>query len=358
MYEKHIYRLYRVNMNLKEDERILLLTDGEKEYLLGLMDEFTEVARGLAKDVKSIVYTPLGQHGKEPPEDVWRLAFGDDAVDRLKELGLFEKVVNKEEYSEEEVLNLLGERAKDVPDVVVAFAYYSTTHTFFRKALTNRFGCRYASMPLFHPDMFDGPMSADWDYVSKLSVDVASILSEAEWVSIKAEGTELEFSVEGRQAVADTGLFHEKGQYGNLPAGEAFIAPIEDSAYGKLRIVYGPDRKLDEPITLTFKKGRVESIEGYDPYRKILEEVFSKQQDARTIAEFGVGTNHKAVRPDNVLEAEKILGTVHVAIGDNHTFGGKNKVSFHTDYVVFEPKVIVGGRGWQKNLLEKGKLRT
>ncbi|RME08972.1 MAG: aminopeptidase, partial [Aquificota bacterium] len=233
-----------------------------------------------------------------------------------------------------------------------------TIHTFFRKALTEGFGCRYASMPLFEPHMFTGPMQVDWNYVASLSIDVADMLSEAEWVHVEGEGTDMEFSVKERRAIADTGLFHLKGQYGNLPAGEAFVAPIENSAFGRLTITYGPDRRLERPITLKFRNGCVEEIEGFEPYRYYLEEVFKTYDNARIIAEFGVGTNPGARRPDNVLEAEKILGTVHIAIGDNHTFGGTNRVSFHTDYVVFEPQVTIGGKGWQKRLLEKGRLRT
>ena len=164
--------------------------------------------------------------------------------------------------------------------------------------------------------------------------------------------------MEGRRAKEDTGLFHKPGDYGNLPAGEGFIAPVETSAYGKLFIMYGPDRPLKNPITLKFRDGAVESIEGVEEYRDFLENLFKTYEDARKIAEFGVGTNPGASRVDNVLEAEKILGTIHIAIGDNAGFGGTNRVPFHTDYVVFEPQVVVGGKGWQKTLLEKGKLRT
>ncbi len=358
MYEEHIYKLYKVNMGLKEDEALLLLTDTEKDYLVELIGQFVEVARAITKRVKHWVYPSLKGHGKEPPEEVWRLTFGDRAVDELRKMGLFEKILFKEDYSDAEALDILKAYAEDVPQVVIAFPYYSTTHTFFRKALTEGFGCRYASMPLFEPQMFNGPMNVDWNYVASLSLDVADMLSEAEWVHVKAEGTDMEFSVMGRKAIADTGLFHEKGQYGNLPAGEAFVAPLEDSAFGRLTITYGPDRKLERPITLKFQNGCVEEMEGFDPYRNYLEEVFKRYDNARVIAEFGVGTNPGAKKPDNVLEAEKILGTVHIAIGDNHTFGGINRVSFHTDYVVFEPQVIIGGKGWQKKLLEKGRLRT
>ena len=59
------------------------------------------------------------------------------------------------------------------------------------------------------------------------------------------------------------------------------------------------------------------------------------------IAELGIGTNDKATRPDNILETEKILGTVHIAIGDNSTFGGKVSVPFHQDFIFFKPTMIV-----------------
>ncbi len=358
MYKDAILKLYKVNMDLKEGEKLLVFTDDEKDYLMDLIGDFVEVGETIAQEVRHYVYPSLKGHGKEPPEELWRLAFGDRAIEELKEKGLLERVLFKEDYSETEVIDILKAYVDEVPDVVVAFPYYSTTHTFFRKTLTEVFGCRYASMPLFEPDMFFGPMDVDWSYVASLSQDVADILSEAEWVHVKAEETDIEFSIKDRKAIADTGLFHQRGQYGNLPAGEAFVAPIENSAFGRLTIFYGPDRRLERPITLKFRDGAVEEMEGFEPYRYYLEEVFKRYEGARFIAEFGVGTNPKARRPDNVLEAEKILGTIHIAIGDNHSFGGKNKVPFHTDYVVFEPQVTVGGKGWQKRLLEKGRLRT
>lgn len=345
-------------MGLREEESLLLLTDDTKDYLPELMEEFVKVGSELCSGVKHIVYPSTGRHGKEPPEEVWRTTFGDEAVEALKKAGLMEKILNKEEYSEDDVATILLSVAKDVPQVVVAFPYYSTTHTFYRKILTKYLGVRYASMPLFEPDMFLGPMQVNWEEVRKLTEDVADILDEAEWVHVRAEGTDIEFSLQGRKALRDTGIFHNPGDYGNLPAGEAFIAPVEDSAFGRLTITYGPDRPLQRPLTLVFKDGAVEEIEGFEDYRYYLERVFREHDKARFIAEFGVGTNPGAKRPDNVLEAEKILGTIHIAIGDNHTFGGVNRVPFHTDYVVFKPEVTVGGKGWQKRLLEKGRLRT
>jgi len=336
MFKQQIKDLYSINLNLKDTESLLIFTDTEKEYLSELLEEFVEVGQRMAKSVKHLIYQPTGVHGKEPPEEL----------------------LAKESFSQEEVVSLLKEKAGETPQVVVAFPYYSTTHTFFRKVLTDEFGARYASMPLFDPSMFHTSMNVDWEFVRRLSSDVAEMLTEAEWVHVISDyGTDMEFSIAGRKGFADTGLFHNPGDYGNLPAGEAFVAPVENEAYGKLVVLYAPDRRLERPITFRFIDGGVESIEGFENYRYFVEDLFKSMPSARFIAEFGVGTNPRASRPDNVLEAEKILGTVHIAIGDNHTFGGANKVGFHTDYVVFEPTVRLGGRGWEKELLQRGKLQ-
>ncbi len=358
MFGDQIRNLYRVNLNLRSGESLLVFTDDEKDYLVSLIDEFVQVGGEFTKDVRSLVYKSLKVHGTEPPEELWRLTFGDEAVDELKHSGLLERVLNKDSYPEEEVVRILKGKARNVPDVVVAFPYFSTTHTFYRKVLTDHFGVRYASMPLFDPTMFLTSMNVDWDYVARLSTDIADLLTEGEWVHVRSEdGTDMEFSIKGRKGIPDTGLFHKPGDFGNLPAGEAFIAPVETEAYGRLVILYAPDRQLERPLTFKFIGGGVEGIEGFEDYRNFIEDIFKKMPEARFIAEFGVGTNPKASRPDNLLEAEKILGTVHIAIGDNHTFGGANRVGFHTDYVVFKPTVLVGGRGWEKELLLKGKLQ-
>jgi len=74
------------------------------------------------------------------------------------------------------------------------------------------------------------------------------------------------------------------------------------------------------------------------------------------IAEFGVGTNPKAGLKTNILESEKILGTIHVAFGDNATFGGRNRAAFHQDFLVFKPTVdLLRGRKADR-LLTRGRL--
>ncbi len=358
MIKDHLRNLLKVNLGVSKEDKLLVFTDDEKPYLIELVNLLEEVGQEFTTNIKKVIFPTTGQHGKEPPEELWMETFGEKAIQVLKEEGLFKKIIHKEPCDISKVIDILKTFGVNIPTVVVALSYYSTTHTTYRKILTDTFKARYASMPLFEPEMLYGPMNVDWDYVAKLSQDIAEILTEGEYVEVvNNSGVKLEFSIEGRKGIPDTGLLTSPGTYGNLPAGEAFIAPVEDSAYGKLVIEYAPNKRLEKPITLKFRDGAVEEIEGFDEYRYELEKVFDRFPNARFIAEFGVGTNPKATRADNILEAEKIMGTIHIAIGDNHTFGGKNKVPFHTDYVIFEPTVVVGGKGWRKRLLEKGKLQ-
>ncbi len=99
----------------------------------------------------------------------------------------------------------------------------------------------------------------------------------------------------------------------------------------------GTDPQADEPLRLTVENGVVVRIEGNDCHRVKLEARFAETANCRNIAELGIGTNEKASRPDNVLEAEKILGTIHIALGDNTGFGGTVSAPFHEDYVFYQP---------------------
>ena len=62
------------------------------------------------------------------------------------------------------------------------------------------------------------------------------------------------------------------------------------------------------------------------------------------MAELGIGTNPNASRPDNVLEAEKIKGTVHIAIGDNSHMGGKVESDLHEDFIQPDAELVLDGK--------------
>lgn len=110
-------------------------------------------------------------------------------------------------------------------------------------------------------------------------------------------------------------------------------------------------------MTVIVKDGNAVKVTGREPYVKELRALLNKNKGNSNIAELGVGTNPLATRPDNILESEKILGTVHMAFGDNSSFGGKVKTPFHQDYVYFHPTVtLTNSKGVETVLLEDGNL--
>jgi len=158
----------------------------------------------------------------------------------------------------------------------------------------------------------------------------------------------LRFSIEGRPGDTDNGLFGKKGDWGNLPAGEAFVAPIEGSAEGVLVTPKGwyPDLKQD--MKFIFENGYVISVEGGGGVGEHFKEIFDFSNDAvkhrRNCAELGIGTNSRAKRPDNVLEAEKIKGTIHIGVGDSSHMGGVNESDSHEDFVMVDPVLWIDGK--------------
>ncbi len=343
------------NFAAEKGERALILADDFDGEQQEIARAFLEAARGLGVEAELVIYPSLGKHGMEPPEDVWRKAFEDAFVSRLKSEGLWESILEKREVPWE-VLCELAEPYRDVvPSFVVALPYFSTSHTTFRKLL-NALGTRYASMPLFRRWMLEGSASVPPGELAPLTERLASLLCEAEEAEIRAEGTHLRMSLAGREGLADTGDLSRPGSFSNLPAGEAFIAPVEGTAEGFLTVEWAPTRRLSSPMSFKIERGRVVKVEGEDEHVRFLEEVFSKVENASNVAELGIGTNPKASRPDNILEAEKILGTIHIAFGDNHSFGGRTKASFHQDYVVFRPTLRLKVKGRWVDIMGNGKL--
>jgi leucyl aminopeptidase (aminopeptidase T) len=224
-----------------------------------------------------------------------------------------------------------------VAEVIIAMANNSTSHTRYR-ALACAAGARFASLPHFDPDMFHSSMTVDWNALAERTARLVELVNRAGWVRVTTpNGTHMMICKEGRNAEGDDGLLTAPGSFGNLPAGEAYLAPLEGQSHGVMVIEWAPTRRLDEPLRLIVEQGQVVRIEGNDPHRGKLEARFAENANCRNIAELGIGTNEKASRPDNVLEAEKIMGTIHIALGDNSGFGGTVSTPFHEDYVFYQP---------------------
>lgn len=253
------------------------------------------------------------------------------------------------------------ERMKE-SDVVLAVTTYSVSHTDARESATKA-GARIASMPSVLAGMFypGGSLNADYEKIASETLTLAKALTEVSRVRIQTiAGTDLVLSLEGRQGQVDTGLLTEPGSWGNLPAGEAYTAPLEGTTEGIAVVERGWFPGLKNNMKLMFERGQLVDILGGGEVGGGLQELLKPMEDRepyilrRNLAEFGIGTNPNARRRNNILEAEKIRGTVHIAVGNNYHMGGRVKADLHQDFIIPFPTVEVDG----KIMMAQGRLRT
>lgn len=365
-----IRAIYKTNLGIKDNEKTLVFTDRlsgseiidayeqcRRERLRDIALLTAEAGRAFTKKVIFFEYPSTLGHGKEPPAQLWSLAFGDKAVKGLTDAGLLKPLLNKEINDEGIRIaeGIIKRQRRSSVSAVIALSNYSTSHTRFRDLLTRVCGARYASMPLFDLSMLEGAMNVDRKALAKRTKAIAKTVNQHEHIEIKTpNGTYIKLSKEGRKAHSDTGILTKPGSFGNLPAGEVYLAPLEGTANGRLVLEWAPTRELASPITLIIKKGVVVEVLGDEPYADYLRSRLNERMENANIAELGIGTNDKAWRPDNILESEKILGTIHIALGDNSSFGGRVKTPFHQDFIFFKPTVLLIHKDSSEMTLMKG----
>ncbi len=175
-------------------------------------------------------------------------------------------------------------------------------------------------------------------------------------------GTNLTLRTNNRKFFTDTKLDWEKMKWMNLPTGEVIVAPVEDSLNGKLvcDMAVGGIGKLRKPVEVTVKNGRAEKVFSQDKEQlRRIKETFQTDNWADIVGEFAFGINPKARFVDEFLEAEKILGTIHVAFGSNMDMpGGKNPSKNHIDMLISEPTVkATKQNGETVTILKKGTFQ-
>ena len=236
--------------------------------------------------------------------------------------------------------------------VVLAITNYSLTHTNARSSASTA-GVRVASMPGFEAIMLEpnGPIAVDVQRIAADCQAFALYLTRANEVHLTTEyGTDLFFSIQGRPGLVDDGLFASAhGKWGNLPAGEIYTVPLERTGRGKLVVPAGWYERLSEEITFYVEGGEVIQGQGGGTGGDWLRQMLNLESDdpiykaRRNLAELGIGANPNARRPENVLEAEKIKGTVHIAFGDNLHMGGRVEADFHEDFIQPKPDLYLDG---------------
>jgi len=246
-------------------------------------------------------------------------------------------------------------------DVILILTSKSMSHTKARLNATN-VGARIASMPGITKEILNRAIDVDYKEMSLRTNLIADMLDNSKNVRITtALGTKISFSIKGRKAHGrKSGIYNKPSYWGNLPEGEAFIAPVEGSANGKYIVDASQAGigKLKEPITIHVKNGYAYDFSGDRAIK--LQEFLKKFKDknAFNIAEFGIGTNNKAIITGNVLEDEKVFGTCHIALGNNFGFGGQVNIPVHVDGIIDKPTIILDGKVMMKYGILKKDLKT
>jgi leucyl aminopeptidase (aminopeptidase T) len=236
-------------------------------------------------------------------------------------------------------------------DVFIAPTTQSLSHTQARKAASDA-GARGATLPGVTRDMLGRLMGIDFDALGARCRAVAELLTAADAAHVTCpRGTDLRLDLRGRNGIPDDGLLTESGAFGNLPCGEGFIAP----AGGEGRMVAASIASIGlsraEPSVLTIAEGRLAAAQGSEG-EQLLEILRAAGPQGTNLAELGVGTNDAATLTGNVLEDEKILGTVHIAFGASAGIGGTVSVPIHLDCVVVDASLTIG----DTQVLDRGRF--
>lgn len=187
-------------------------------------------------------------------------------------------------------------------------------------------------------------LSIDFKKLKEECTRLVNKLAGKNKVTIHSENNNvLTFNLENRQ-------WHKDDGTGDIPCGEVYIAPMEESAEGKIliqQVILGREKIYN--VLLEFKAGKLVNCSS----NKLLEFIKQFSGDNDIIAEFGIGLNEniKELVGCTVID-EKCIGTAHIAIGMNDMFGGKNSSQLHMDFI-FEPvKIKVDG----ELLMEHSKI--
>jgi aminopeptidase len=170
----------------------------------------------------------------------------------------------------------------------------------------------------------------DWDEEGRRMRKIADVFDAAEDVRIVGPGTDLTLSLAGRAGAVDDG-------HVNMPGGEVFYSPVEDSADGVIEFSEFPAVYFGQEVSgarFVFEGGRIvdATARGGETF---LVQTLDTDEGARRLGELGIGCNPGIQRyMKNVAFDEKIDGTVHLAVGNSYSFtGGRNVSSVHWDMV-------------------------
>ncbi len=301
-------------MGVSEDETLLVLSD-EPMREIGMA--LFEAGKSLCYEAFYLEMSPRKLNGEEPPDQI-------------------------------------AEFMKNV-DVVIAPTSRSITHTNARREASKQ-GVRIGTMPGISIESMTRCLSANPDEIIEINEKLSTILRNTKEIRVTTKlGTDLLIPIKQRRIISSTGVLRNIGESGNIPSGEVYVAPIEGKTNGVV-VIDGSIAGfglVTSPVTIEINDGFAEKFYGKtDEARQLEKTLQDVGKYARAVGEFGIGTNPKAKISGDILEDEKVLGTVHIAFGNNLSMGEKISVPIHIDCIIKKPTVFAD----DEKIIAAGKL--
>jgi len=215
--------IINICMHVKKGEKVLVLYDKNKKKIA---KHIAEAAKKVTENTKLFEMPTMQRNGQEPPTKVAK-----------KMLGF---------------------------DVVIMTTTKSLSHTNARKNASKK-GTRIASMPGITEEIMERTMLADYEKIKKLTNRLADRIDKASKVRVITDkGTDISMDIKGKKCHGRSGgIFIKKGEWGNLPEGEACLAPNEGTTNGVFVVDASIlNSKVKKPLKVIVKGGYAVSFEG------------------------------------------------------------------------------------------------
>lgn len=300
---------------LQQRERVAIIgSDDAREIAVILADEALQVS----DQVEMHLIPRASMHGVEPPSSVADVMAG--------------------------------------ADLIVAVTSKSMAHTKARLRASQT-GARYLSLPEYSTELLGADdLRVDYIALGEVVRRVSDRLTAGKEILVTSKrGTHLVARIEGRIGNCCPGFVHGPGSLGSPPDVEANISPLETASQGEIvvdgSIAHPTIGVLPDPVKLRIERGMIQGWDGPLPVMKALERLFAgRPENARVLAECGIGMNPKAKLRGIMLTDEGCAGAVHFGFGSNATVGGANAVDFHLDFCMRDATLTVD----DESLLQNG----
>jgi aminopeptidase len=189
-------------------------------------------------------------------------------------------------------------------------------------------------------------LDVDYRLLRERAERVCAVLAKADTVQVRSpKGTDLSMRIAGRPLDQDVGVVSVASPLSNLPAGEVCVAPLEDGADGRVvfDLAFWDGRRIED-LEVEFVHGRCHALGAAQGLEIFTGTLASASGAADVIGELGIGLNPEVTEATgHMLTDEKILGTIHIAVGENRLLGGVNESSLHWDLLVMQASIAADG---------------